>query len=47
MPEEMRLFIIKVIPGDKIFGAVKSLGPIQSKHIDFVRSKDENNEEIK
>ena len=42
----MLLFIINVIPGDKMSGAIfRSLGPIQSRPVDFVASNDDIYEE--
>ena len=44
----MPLFIISVIPGDKMSSAIfRSLGPIQSRPIDIVASNDDKYEETK
>ena len=44
----MLLFIMNVIPGDKMSGAIfRSLGPIQTRPVDFVASYDDKYEETK
>ena len=48
MPEVMILFIINVIPDDKMSGAiVRSLVPIQSRRVDVVAYNDDKYEETK